>query len=145
MAEFIVWLAVMSPSYEPIISNALLHKGYTVGAGNNTKKLISSNTITYRLGHEAKSADDVDKDLHQILSANQMLYHLIVVVLSSPTFVGLSRSTNIEYLKNKVVAKPNELDIDKAMADINDLFVSYGQVKLTPEETKRFENKQKNS
>lgn len=145
MAEFYVWIAVITPAYEPIITEGLLQMGYTVGPGLGGDRIVVDNTIIYRLGRDKKSVDLVEKDLISILQSNKMLYHLVVVTLLVPNFQGRSRASNISYLNGEASAKADEEDIDDAMQKINKIFASYGQDKMTPEEVKRFELKKKNS
>jgi hypothetical protein len=131
MIEFIVWLAVMTPSYERIISDSLHRIGYTVAAGADNKTLIADNIIIYRISHDNKSVDDVEKDLVNILHSNKMLYHLVVVVLSIPNLQAKSRSSNLSYLKEKPKAS-KEQEIDDMMIQVNKIIS--GQIKVKEKE-----------
>jgi len=128
MAEFIVWLAVMTPSYEPIIADSLQKIGYTVAAGADNKTLIADNTIIYRIKRDKKSVDDVEKDIVNILHSNKMLYHLVVVVLSIPNLQAKSRSSNISYLKEKP-KESKEQEIDNLMCQVNKIIADQIKVK----------------
>lgn len=104
-----VWIIVLAPSYEKIITSSMVNLGWEVKAlsekGVNAHPEIETSGVMlgYRI-YEPKGYDSVKVNdmIEKILSKNKMYYFGFIV---AETYDSSWRSSNIEYPKNKETPK----------------------------------------
>lgn len=92
-----VWLSVLTESYVPIISNALLNLGYNIGP-IKSDSLVNNCCLAYNIQHETKNNYELEKDLNDIITKYNLLIHMRLVICEEIARSSyLWRGSNINY------------------------------------------------